>query len=159
MSPAFAVDSMLGSVARKLRLYGFDVFYDHSIQDDELIQVCALQGRVLLTSDRPLHAKALKKGLQAVLVGGRNDVVRVAEVFSAMGLDPSLLPEKSRCPLCNGPLREASKEDVNGVVPPGVLARYSSFYQCEHCRHTYWEGGHWLRLGLFAEQVRRVMKG
>ena len=50
----FFADAMLGTLARWLRILGFDTSYEKFIDDNELIECCTLEGRVALTRDRRL---------------------------------------------------------------------------------------------------------
>jgi uncharacterized protein with PIN domain len=158
ISLRFAADSMLGSLARKLRLYGFDVFYESTIEDDELLRVCSEQGRALVTSDRQLYSACLKKGLVGVLVTTRGDVDATVQVFDALGLHPELSPGRSRCPLCNGEIREITSEEARRSVRPGVLGHHKTFYRCVSCQQVYWEGSHWFRLKQFNRRVEEGLK-
>ena len=158
MAARFAADSMLGSLARKLRLYGFDVVYSSDADDSLLLKLCQEERRTLLTSDRQLHFLALRRGAQTVLITSKGDVNMVTQVFRALKLDPSLSPAMSRCPLCNGEIKEISKGDAAPFVKQGVLSHHNSFYQCDSCQQVYWEGGHWFNLVLFEREVREALK-
>jgi hypothetical protein len=50
----FVADTHLGSLARMLRMMGFDTLYDNSFADDEIERMAAAQGRIVLTRDRDL---------------------------------------------------------------------------------------------------------
>ncbi|NWJ90898.1 hypothetical protein HX856_06690, partial [Marine Group I thaumarchaeote] len=45
---------MLGKLAKKLRLLGFDTFYSSSIADNKIIIMAKNEKRILLTKDRIL---------------------------------------------------------------------------------------------------------
>ncbi|MGH9985970.1 MAG: Mut7-C RNAse domain-containing protein, partial [Nitrososphaeraceae archaeon] len=47
---AFFADSMHGSLARKLRIFGMDTAYSTSITDEHILNYCSTQRRILLTS-------------------------------------------------------------------------------------------------------------
>jgi len=53
-APSFLADAMLGSVARKLRIFGFDTLYIAHAHDDEILKTGIEQGRVILTADKEL---------------------------------------------------------------------------------------------------------
>jgi len=55
--PIFFVDAMLGNLATKLRLLGFDSLYSSSIEDDELLRVAKLENRVIISRDVQLAEK------------------------------------------------------------------------------------------------------
>ncbi|HVP24139.1 MAG TPA: Mut7-C RNAse domain-containing protein [Conexivisphaerales archaeon] len=158
MQPKFVADGMLGSLARKLRLYSLDVLYFPDLPDRELLEKSKAEGRVLLTSDRELHLQALRRGVSCVLVSGKDEASMAAQVFAGAGVSPVLDVASARCPLCNGEVLAVGREDVAGVVPPGVLARQKRFYRCSSCQQLYWEGSHWFRLSKFHEEVREAMK-
>ncbi len=45
---------MLGSLARWLRILGYDTAYDNRIEDDDIIERCLRESRIALTRDRRL---------------------------------------------------------------------------------------------------------
>jgi uncharacterized protein with PIN domain len=157
LPPRFVADGMLGSLARKLRLYGLDVVYSPDEDDAALLKLAEMDGRVLLTSDRELHARAKGKGLTSIAITARGDVAMTAQVFRELGLSLTLDPSLSRCPVCNGEVVALAKEDAVPLVPPRVYARQSSFYRCATCHRVYWEGGHWFRLAQFDSQVKEAL--
>lgn len=159
MSIRFIADGMLGSLARKLRLYGLDVTYYPDKGDLELLALGKDEGRVLLTADVELHGMARRRGQPCVLISKKGDAAVAAQVFRETGLKPTLDPNGSRCPLCNGEVVPVEKAKVGSQVPSGVYARQERFYQCGSCHHMYWEGGHWFRLTRFDEQVKEALKG
>ncbi len=155
MKPRLLVDGMLGSLARKLRIYGFDVFFDPKLDDDEILLQAEAQRRVIISADEELCKRAIKRGLEAIYVRGRDDVERLGLIFDELGVDASLDLVETRCPLCNGILKRVGREEVSGV-PQGVLQRYEEFYVCRSCGHVYWEGSHWDRLKEMDEAIKRL---
>lgn len=156
--PSLIVDGMLGSLARKLRLYGFDTLYYNDKEDRELITIAEQESRILITSDEMLVSSAKARGLQAINVRGRDDLHRLVEVFRFIGYHTYLKPEKSRCPLCNGILFEISKDRLNDKLPDSLLKRYPKFFSCEKCGKIYWEGGHWRRLSAFDAELNKALE-
>jgi hypothetical protein len=146
---------MLGSLARKLRMYGFDTIYDAKLNDAELIKIAESQNRTLLTSDRELFLRATNKSISAVLIVGDNDAARLAYVFSSLQIAADLNPEKSRCPVCNGLLEGAIKSSLTNV-PKTVLERQERFYVCKSCGKVYWRGSHWQRMKSMANIVEKM---
>ncbi|HEY3346611.1 MAG TPA: Mut7-C RNAse domain-containing protein, partial [Nitrospirota bacterium] len=57
----FAVDAMLGKLARWLRILGYDTTYRQEIADDELVRNALDEGRIILTRDT-LLVKRLPPG-------------------------------------------------------------------------------------------------
>ena len=74
MRSVFVVDGMLGSLARKLRMFGFDTLYYNDADDDRLIEVGKQENRVILTCDKMLFQRAINIGLDSILLVGSNDV-------------------------------------------------------------------------------------
>ena len=59
--PVFIVDAMLGKLAKKLRLLGYDTAYSSDIDDEDLIRIAKNENRILITKDVQLARKAEKK--------------------------------------------------------------------------------------------------
>lgn len=145
---------MHGSLARKLRIYGYDVIYDTKLDDKDLITKTAEEDRWLLTSDRDLYLTAKKKGVKACLLLGKEDAYRAAEVFKKLGVEPpALRAEGSRCPVCNGLLQTCDPKEVDATQR--LKSRY---YRCVGCSRLYWIGSHWRRIREFDKQVRQLLK-
>lgn len=143
-------DSMLGDVARKLRLYGLDVLYYKNGDDEGLLRNYTC--RLLLTCDEDLYKRAASLGRKVLLLRVDEDRAKaVAEVLRAVGAQPRI--RAVRCTLCNGELRRASAADLVNV-PEKVKAVHSSFYVCSRCGKVYWIGKHWKGITGFNEKVK-----
>jgi uncharacterized protein with PIN domain len=151
----FIVDAMLGSLAKWLRLLGYDTLYSTSYNDAQIISIAARTKRIVVTSDKGLYRRAIKAGLRAVLLPESGVTESLARLASAGLIELRVDPSKSRCPLCNGVLKEVTDKNlVRGRVPPGALAKYSKFYVCTRCGHVYWEGGHWRNIRRIVEEAK-----
>ena len=64
----FLVDSMLGNIARKLLLLGYDSEYYSNIDDLKLIEKAKHEKRTIISKDRDLIARAKKQGITSVYV-------------------------------------------------------------------------------------------
>lgn len=136
--PRFVCDVMLGSLARWLRLAGFDCVYLHQAGDAELAELARRERRWLLTRDRELAAV----GPRTQLIAAERLEEQLAEVFSRHGLEPVVGLEGARCAQCNGELLAAEPGEVADLVPPYVLATAPSFRRCADCGRVYWPGTH-----------------
>ena len=67
----FLADSMLGKLARWLRMLGHDVTYNVELDDNVLLEVAKKENRVLLTRDLELYQRAIDKDLDAFYVEGK----------------------------------------------------------------------------------------
>jgi uncharacterized protein len=134
---AFIADAMLGSLARWLRLAGCDVLYDARLDDAELVRRSRQSGRVLLTRDGQLSRR---RGVRAVFVRSERRAEQLRQVLCAFA---GACGREPRCGECNGELRRADREDVEGDVPPYVLVTQSEYRRCQGCGRIYWPGTHW----------------
>ena len=130
-------DHMLGSLARWLRLMGYDTAYPEPGPDRDLIDRARKEGRILLTRDKELAARVTG----AVQVRSDELEVQIREVAGVLGL--RLADPLSRCSLCNEVLVPALPEDVKGLVPEAVRSRHQEFWRCPSCKRVYWQGSHW----------------
>jgi uncharacterized protein len=138
---------MLGSVARKLRIFGFDTLYFAHGKDLELERIGRDEGRVILTSDLGLFESARRKNLRAFLVEGRTERARLRSLAGQAAINSlELVPGETRCALCNGELGLVSREEVDKELPPSISSRHRVYYRCGVCRKLYWKGRHWERL-------------
>jgi uncharacterized protein with PIN domain len=154
MQPVFVVDGMLGSLARKLRMFGFDTLYYNDAEDQRLIEVGLRESRILLTSDRALFQRAIKMELHSILLTGANDADDLAHVCKSFDIDSiELVSEKSRCPICNNMLEVRDRNSIKNYVPAGVLDKHPKFYFCKNCSKAYWEGSHFKKLEEFERSV------
>jgi uncharacterized protein with PIN domain len=155
-SDAFAADAMLGSLARKLRIMGFDTLYFSGGGDPELEELARKEKRVILTSDVSLYAHARRHGVDCVLIRGRTDIARLRELVDARGI--RIGPRSgwpSRCAICNGELEPISREEAAEGVPQKSLHRHRMFFRCISCSRYYWHGNHWNRLGRLSSSLDR----
>ncbi len=150
--PRFFVDAMLGSVARKLRMFGYDSRYDPGIGDAELVRIARDERRVIVTRDRDLAGRCQGLGHESVLVAGTCDGEQLREVLGRLREGrPEMSGDAARCTRRNSVTRPASGRDVDGTVPPGVLELHERFWRCARCGQVYWEGTHVRNLREFAE--------
>ncbi len=141
---SFLIDGMLGSLARWLRIAGFDSVYHIDKDDDALIQDAKDSRRVLLSRDKVMIQRAVKMGVDAVFVSSENIREQLAQIKESLGM--TLNPSLSRCPLCNGELSPKTKDEVRGDVPESSLNAFEEFWMCDLCKKVYWKGSHWAKI-------------
>ena len=132
---------MLGTLARWLRISGYDSEYLSNASDDDLIDGALAEDRILLTRDKILYRKAVKAGAVAMLVRGKDDIERLSLVSKKYGL--SLDPNRSRCPRCDGLLKNVDKGLIRHRVPQRTYEAFDEFFFCGSCKQVYWRGSHW----------------
>ncbi|MGH9991567.1 MAG: Mut7-C RNAse domain-containing protein [Nitrososphaera sp.] len=152
-------DSMLGGVARKLRIFGFDTLYIANADDGEILRVGIDQSRIILTADKELFKRADKAGARGVLVSGGSDVEDLVHILSKNGVTSIGVDGiGSRCSVCNGLLEERTPEQVRSKVPGKVGANHNEFFECVDCGKVYWEGSHFRRIEALAKSVDSKLK-
>jgi uncharacterized protein with PIN domain len=156
MTHRFLVDGMLGSLARWLRICGYDTEYRRDADDNLLIEDAMSSGRILLTKDRLLSRNARKRNVISIQVKGANDVQKLGYVASKLDLD--LKVSDKRCPKCNGQVHQAEKDTVKDTVPKNSYNAFEEFWICEDCQAVYWRGGHWENILKTIEMARETAK-
>lgn len=147
---------MLGSLARKLRALGFDALYYRSGEDSGLLALSLRDGRIILTADRSLAARAESKGARVILAVGSSDGARIGSIArcaASRGID--LVRGPPLCSLCGGELLSVGKDRLPGKVPPSVVSRHRLFFVCAACGQVYWRGSHWKKLMSLARRLGR----
>jgi hypothetical protein len=156
--PRFIADVMLGSLARWLRILGYDTIYFRAIDDNELVKTARQQERILLTRDTGIaHRKQVQ---QLILIHSNSTLEQLKEALSALKkmnkTSPQLPP---RCPVCNGELAAAEKETVADRIPEYVLLNATSFFMCRQCGKVYWYGSHKKSIDSILKNIGLKAKG
>ncbi len=147
----FFADRMLGKLARKLRILGFDTLYFKDADENTVLRKST--GRILLTRDRSLYLKAKKLGYEVVFLRSdswRSQLKMLANIYPIV----SLARPFTRCSICNSPLRTARKEEVKGKVPEYIYKTVEEFKICEGCGKIYWRGTH---VDLILEELEKTV--
>jgi uncharacterized protein with PIN domain len=135
----FLADTMLGRLAKWLRILGYDTIYDGHIPTRELIRISNDEGRVFLTRNSKLTEKG--KPTDFFVIRSENYREQISEVVNRFQLDTSggLF---TRCTLCNIEILPAAKESVKDLVPEKPYGTFNEFFQCPECKRVYWSGTH-----------------
>jgi len=157
--PRFAVDAMLGNLAKKFRILGYDAKYFSSIEDEKLIELARNENRILLTKDELLTKNAQKSGITNILVRGSDEIEQIIQITAAIGLGSFAIDTNfSRCVSCNGKLQLIDKSDIANKIPKGVFEKQNQFWICDICKKIYWEGTHFEKLQEFVTKLNERMK-
>lgn len=157
--PDFAVDAMLGNLARKLRILGFDAKYFSSIEDSALISLAKKENRVIVTKDEALTKSAEKLGIVTVLIRGDKEIDQIIQITTKIRLANFVMDtNSSRCVNCNGMLEPIEKSKIADKVPAGIYQRQDKFWTCNDCKKIYWEGTHFVKLQEFVAKINERLK-
>jgi len=153
--PRFVADSMLGHVARWLRLLGYDTLYFRSIKDWKLLEIASSEDRVLLTRDLGLFRRARKRGIRAFFVEDPAIEKILAQLSARYGVRLEFDPDDTRCTECNTPLkRTTSLAEVSHLVSPYIATKYREFWVCPRCKKVFWRGTHWKSIEKILELAK-----
>jgi hypothetical protein len=141
--PKFIVDDMLGKLAIRLRMLGFDATYYGDSADSFLLRRSKEEGRILLTRDSSL---VKTRGTNAFFIPSRKLKDQIREVIQRYDLKITPQNMFSRCSVCNEPLEEMPKTKVKDKVPPVVYKLFKEFSYCPKCDKYYWKGTHYEKI-------------
>lgn len=142
-APRFAVDAMLGRLARWLRVVGLDATWTADVPDADLVRHALEQERWIVTRDRRIGIEWRVPRL--LRVESERPVEQLREVLGAFALRGALRLF-ARCTRCNAALEPLARDAAARLVPPRVLARHERFLRCPVCERVYWEGSHVARM-------------
>jgi len=145
----FICDEMLGTLAKWLRIMGYDTEYAKGMKDDEIIMKAAKEERIVLTRDKMLS----KKAKNSLYINERTldeQIERVVKKFNLKLDEEKLL---SRCTICNLEVEEIEKSMVRGKVPEHVWKSHEKFWICPRCGRIYWMGSHWDNMKKRIERI------
>lgn len=151
----FVLDVHLGTLARYLRLVGFDSLWRNDLDDCTIIDLSVRERRIILTRDRGIlrHGRVT----HGYWLRATDPLQQLEEVVRALDLAHRLRPF-TRCMECNGPLRAVSPEEAAPQVPPQVAATQRQFMRCDGCGRIYWAGSHQPQLEAVVARARAAAK-
>src|SRR5213080_135018 len=112
----FAVDRMMGRLARWLRVLGHEVAYGPHLARRTLVDCARREGRLLLTRDTQLLRDPHLPPHLFIESDHFREQLRQVAAAVALGKAPLL----TRCLDCNRPLTEVPRDRVRDRVPPYV---------------------------------------
>lgn len=135
-------DHMLGSLAKWLRIFGFDTLYpDATTTDDSILQIAKEESRLLISRDKQLIQRGKKAQLPILEIQTTKLAEQVTQVLSHIPVDEKTI--LSRCTLCNTPLQSIEKKGLESRVPEKVFKTRDEFWYCPICEKYYWMGTHY----------------
>jgi uncharacterized protein with PIN domain len=149
----FVADVHLGTLARNLRLLGFDTLWESGLADEDIIDIAAHERRIILTRDKGI----LKNGrvTHGYWLRATDPSRQLEEVVRALDLAGSITPY-TRCMECNGELESIARYRAARSVPLQVFLVYRDFKRCKRCERVYWRGSHFERLDEVVERAKSI---
>ena len=151
-SMKFIADAMLGRLAAWLRLLGYDVLYDSSLNDRQIIRLAREQGRTIITRDTGLIRSKAARG--SIFITADHVVDQLSEMQAHLGCLDRV--PRGRCVRCNGELESTGRtDDIRELVPDYIFHSHEQFLRCRICGNVYWEGSHYRHMKDTLQQVIR----
>ena len=135
----FIADSMLGSLAKWLRIFGYDVLYEPAWKKEEMINLSLRDDRIILTRDTHLTKKI---GLKVFFVEEDGLEKQLNQIIKELSLTLNESMIFVRCTTCNTLSKIIPKEEVKDRVPTYVYSTQDEFRICPKCNRIYWAGTH-----------------
>ena len=140
-NPTFFVDAMLGNIAKKLRLMGYDSKYESNIQDDDLINLARKEQRIIISRDENLVKKALKLEINSIFLEKNEETKQFREIIDKLNLKIiEINGDRARCPLCNIKTKYVNKDNVKNKIPVKILEQNEKFWN--RCKCTLYSSSH-----------------
>lgn len=147
----FLVDSMLGKLARFLRIFGYDTIYTNDltdklmvdpVPDEKLIDYAKENNRFIITKDLLLHKSYIDRSLY---LHGEGIYHYLNQLKQKLKLNFEFKFEKAKCSICNSKLLKIQdKNEIKDFVLQDSLNNYNEFYRCSNlqCNKIFWKGTH-----------------
>ena len=149
----FIADVHIGSLARYLRMLGFDVLYENEFSEQEIIDISLNEKRAILTKDRELLKNS--KVTHGYWIRNEELEEQVKEVIIRFDLKDDI-KEFLRCLECNNILEPVEKEKIEMRIPPKVKEWQNEFWYCRNCEKVFWKGSHYEEMLKFIEQIKNL---
>lgn len=143
----FVVDSMLGKVAKWLRILGYDTRCEPL--DETKLTEYAEAGWLMVTRRRSWCGRR-----NVVCITQDAPAAQVRELHGHIGLEMKAEGFLKRCIRCNDILEDVERREVSGQVPDYTFETVTEFRRCPRCRRIYWEGSH---PSSMKERLKRIL--
>jgi hypothetical protein len=153
----FLADAMHGRIARYLRILGYDTFYPGDIDDSEILEIAAKEGRIIITRDVQLSERAKSRDIEFILLESVDFIKNFDKIYEKFSIDLELDPVKSRCPACNNEIQPIEKIKVKGQVPEKTYNRFDKYWKCinPECGKIYYYGIHWEKMRKIIAKIKK----
>ena len=146
----FVADNNLGDIVKYLRVLGFDVYYDTSLSQREIIEISKKEKRIILTKSKGLlKFKEVTHGLYIYPGNAEEQVKRIVDFLD---IKNSAKPF-SRCLHCNSLLKIISKEKIAHRIPPKTKAHCDEYTYCKYCDKIFWKGTHFTNMKKVIDKI------
>jgi len=132
---------MLGTLAKWLRIIGFDTYFaDSQIDDKELLKIAKKQDRIIITRDKELIQRCKKQKINFIQMLTTDLDEQIKQTLKNIEIDEKLF--LTRCLLCNSKVSKIDKEKILNKIPENLRENNDDFWYCKKCDKVYWMGTH-----------------
>ena len=147
----FLVDSMLGKLARLLRIFCYDTLYANDlvdffnmdpVPDEKLLTFAKKTNRFVITKDYPFYKSFTEN---TIYLRGEGVYNYLNQLKETLRLNFKFNIQNARCSICNSKMKKVKeKSDIKHLVLRETFNQYNDFYQCLNlqCKKIYWKGSH-----------------
>ncbi|MDY6880151.1 MAG: Mut7-C RNAse domain-containing protein [Desulfatiglans sp.] len=146
----FVADINLRDIAKYMRALGFDVFFDPSLSPLEIIALSREKNRIILTRSKNLLKH--KEVSHGILMRHGPTVKQIAFIIRHLDIKDRINPF-SRCLLCNSPLENISKTEIEDRIPPRTKEFCDEYAHCRKCDKIYWKGTHYIKMKHMIDEI------
>ena len=147
----FILDVHLGTLAKALRMLGFDTVYEKQLDDAEIAAIAAAEHRIVLTRDVGLLKHRIVK--HGYWLRSQKTAEQLQEVIKRYNLTEEFTPFM-RCLRCNSLVEAVAKEQVLHRLPPKTRLYFNEFYLCAACDKVYWKGSHYEHMKSVVDRIK-----
>jgi len=150
-------DQMLGTLAKWLRILGFDTFYANAeMSDEDLLNIAKGENRTIFTRDKELIIRGKKKNQNIMAIETTDLDLQLNQVLKHVNIDEKSI--LSRCTLCNTVLDAVEKNKVQGKVPSKIFENNEKFWFCSKCNKFYWMGSHYNEMINKIDKIKKLQQ-
>lgn len=146
----FVADVHLGTLAKYLRMLGFDTLYDNRYEDEEIAVIASGESRIVLTRDKELLKRNEVKA--GYWLRSKNPADQLIEVFSRYALYSATKPF-TICLECNGTLKPVDKMEVENRLSEKTKRYFDEYAICKTCGKIFWKGSHYENMSRFIKEI------
>lgn len=139
----FILDVHLGTLARYLRMIGFDTKYKNDYNENEIVDISIKESRTILTRNKGILKR--NEVTRGYWIRNQNPELQLSEVTGRFNLR-NQIREFERCLECNARLEKVDKAKITGRLPLKVKQYHNNFWYCKICDKIYWHGTHFEKM-------------
>lgn len=150
----FLCDQMLGTLAKWLRILGFDTYFaDEKVKDIELLNIAQDENRILISRDKELIQRCKKRQIDSIFLESKDLDEQIKKTLKNINVNKNQI--LTRCTVCNSILEKVEKKQVKGKVPEKVFNFKDEFWYCPNCDKFYWHGSHFDKMKQKIRELNR----